>query len=1149
MIVRAGRATGGLQVPWPGRGATGVAIGAQAGASPPSLGSLAFERLGCPAAILDRFGIVVATNASWERFAHLNDGAPGVTAAGKSYLGQCDHSAAAGDATSARAAEGLRQVLAGERQHFDLDYPCPSVAPGAWLRLQVSRADGEALHVVVLHADITAEVQLRSIVQDDLAVPVKAPVRRRWWAAARRRSRSDGIGAGPDATNGLAAHHRAVLDALGEGVVVQDLVGRLVYANQRAVDLLPSGMNGVGGSADGSIVVDERGDPLAPRDQPTYRALRQARSIEDVTIGILSPGGSIQWLEVSAHPMAVPGGARPYAVVSAVRDITSRREDLDLLALKARLLDSVGQAVIAWDTAGRITFANTKAEQLYGFERNAVIGRSIAEVIDLDEGVAGARYEGLVESVEGGRSWEGELQVGRADRDVISVWTSSTPIVQEGTLIGHIGVSRDLSEQKRADARLAHRYRHDVLTDLPTRGSFAEQLSARVAFRRGDEHEAVLLIDIGSLDLLNDAFAYSIGDAAILRCAALLRRSVHDGDDLARFSDRVFALSCSHVADTAAATAYADELRHAMSEPFDANGVAVHLSVAASVAVTRSAECGADELIRRADIALGRARRDRSTQVFDTSMRSEIMRQVHMRGLVNQILTDGVVGIGYQPIVRLSDQMTVGAEALLRATDRGEPVSPVALVEAAERSGRMLELGELILRTACAAAASWPRSASGRPVSLSVNLSAGQLDDPALSERVLAALEESGLQPGSLCLEVTEGALMADPVRAAEQLGALRAHGIRFAADDFGTGYSSLAYLKALPLDALKIDQSFVAGMPENLEDVAITQAVLAMADALGLSVTAEGVETERQLGALLELGTDFGQGYLWGKAMPSAAFAERIAGEAEETVPAKLMPAPSPWRIPQPAVLGSAEERIDSILNIIAHEIRTPLTVVVGYAHALEETDDPGRADAASAIGRAAMRIDRILANIVGLSAEGAGLGSGEPEIIDAVAAVEDILRDQVQRTASIAPRSSAEPAPAYVDIDLGQFGQVVTNLISNAVKYSPAGSPVIVAVTPVGDWVDVAVTDRGPGIAADDLGLIFRKYGRTDPLGNGTGLGLYLARKIARSYGGDILYRRAESVGSIFVFRVPRAERGLVGATPTPAGSEAEDQDGTGG
>lgn len=1153
MNVRSAKALGGRRVPWPPPGAA-TRVPDWAAPSPSSLGSLAFDRIGCPAAILDRSGTIEATNDSWQRSAHLHDGATGVTAVGSSYLEVCDRAAAAGDVVSGRAAEGLRQVLDGDRQHFDLEYRCPSIGPDTWLRLQVSRADSETIHVVVFHTDISAEKRLRSVVAGERAtVPGAVPPRRRpWWAGRQRHLGSDGPGTGPESAHGLAAHHRAVLDALGEGVVVQDLVGRLVYANQRALDLLPKGMNGIGGSADGSVVVDERGDALAPRQQPTYLALEAAQAIENAVIGIMARDGSIRWLELSAQPMTAPGELKPYAVVSVVRDITSRREGDDLLALKARLLDSVGQAVIAWDTSGRVTFANTKAEELYGLDRNAAIGRSITEVIDIEDDVAGARFEGLIESVTIGRPWEGELNIARADRRAIPVWTANTPVIEDGLLIGHIGVSRDLSDQKRADARLAHRFRHDVLTDLPTRSTFVEVLAERVAFLdHEDPHElqTVVLVDIGSLDLLNDAFTYATGDAAILHCAALLRRAAHPGDEVARFSDRAFAISCSHLDALDAATAYAEEIRQAMSEPFDVGGVAVHLRVAASLADTRSSACGAEELIRRADIALVPARRDRSTRVFDASMQAEIMRQVHMADLVNQILDSGVVGLGYQPVVRLSDQATVGAEALLRATDGGEPVSPLALVEAAERSGRMHELGELILRTACADAVSWPRASSGRPVSLSVNLSARQLDDPALSERVLAALDESGLPPASLCLEVTEGALMADPARAAAQLGGLRAHGIRFAADDFGTGYSSLAYLKALPLDALKIDQSFVAGLPDNLEDVAITQAVMAMSDALGLSVTAEGVENERQLGALLELGTGFGQGFLWGKAMPSAQFAERIEAEARDAVPANLVVAPAPWRIPQSAVLGSSEERIDSILNIIAHEIRTPLTVVVGYAHVLEETDDSAKADAASAIGRAAMRIDRILANIVGLSSEGAGLGSGEREIIDAASAVQDILDDQVPRTASLVPPAFGDPRSASIDVDLGQFGQVVTNLISNAVKYSPVGSPVSVSVTVAGGWVDVSVTDRGPGIAADDLGLIFRKYGRTDPLGNGTGLGLYLARQIARSYGGDILYRRAETVGSTFVLRLPRSERRVAEVASGPSGRRDVDQPGTGG
>lgn len=969
----------------------------------------------------------------------------------------------------------------------------------------------------------------------DVVEPGSAPpsVRSTWARRARRALAWTGVGhptlaasvgLGPSSES---THNEAVLDALSEGVLVQDTDGRLLYANRRARELLPRRVRPPAEPPGPDVVVDASGQVIEPELLPGRRALREGRSVEGEILGVRTAGGAVRWLEVSSHPMTAPGGTVPYAVVSAVRDITDRREADDLLAVKARLLDSVGQAVVAWDTTGRITFVNSNAEALYGWTRAQAVGRNIDQVPGIRDATDRDGAAAVIDALMSGQAWEGELAVRRADGTALPVWSTNTPILEAGEIIGHIGVSKDISDRKAVEAHLDHLVRHDVLTDLPTRRAFTEHVDRRLGRLERGTVASVVLLDIGSLDLLNDAFSHDTGDAVVLRCADLLRASAHPGDDLARISDHAFAVCRSHDPAEPASTV-AEVLRLAVREPFAVGGIEIRLQASAAVSTTGDPVGGGAELVQQADTALLRARRDRTTRVYDASMREEILRQVHIGHLVDRLLASDAIDLGYQPIVRLSDQMTVGAEALLRVLDDGEPVAPPEIVDAAERNGRMADLGALILRTACRDAASWPRAVSGRPMGVSVNLSTRQLDDPDLVGRVTDALEISGLPAASLCLEVTETTLMADPEWAASQLVALRASGVRFAADDFGTGYSSLAYLKALPLDVLKIDRTFIDGLPRSLEDVAITQAVLAMSDALGLAVTAEGVETEEQLGALLELGTGFGQGYLWGKAMTSTSFADRIRVEAlQPTLQARV---PAPWRIQPPAGPASSEERIDSILGILAHEIRSPLSVVAGYAGILERAAEPAAADAAAAIGRASLRISRILDNMVDLSAQDEGGRAGDPEVLDVVAAARQVMEDLPPSTSVRLHPPDPVVEPVAVTIDREQFVQVVTNLLSNAATFAPTGSPVELAVTQAGGWVDVSVTDRGPGISADDLGLVFRKYGRTDPLGKGSGLGLYLARQIARRHGGDILYRRAPTTGSIFVFRLPAA------TTPDP-------------
>lgn len=943
--------------------------------------------------------------------------------------------------------------------------------------------------------------------------------RRRWFGRGSARPSRGGAAIERAPTIEGPGYYRAVLELLSEGVLVQDTTGRVLYANDRARDLLPPASG-----KEGLVVVDATGVPMRPTEQPGRTALREGRSVEDAVIGLRDGSGQVRWLEVSSHPMVAADGAGSYAVVSSIRDITDRRDADDLLAVKARLLDSVGQAVVAWDTSGLVTFVNANAEELYGVTRSDAVGQLIVEVIDVDPVTNADQIAAIAEATAAGEPWEGEVVVGRPGRPSVAVWTTNTPILSEGRVLGHIGVSKDITDEKAAAARLDRMARHDGLTGLPNRQTLVDLVDARLAGLRPEQVTSVVLVDLGTLDLLNDAFNHATGDAVVLRCAGRLQQVIHAGDGLARFSDHTFGISCSHEPDGQAAAAYAERLRAALSEPLEVEGTDVHLPASASVVTVHPGTCGAEELIRRADTALSRARRERSTRVYDDSMQAEILRQLHLDRLIDKILASGTIRMGYQPLVRLSDQTIVGAEALLRVLDGEDPVPPLELVAAAERTGRIGDLGELILRTACIDAATWPRAWSGRPVAVSVNLSARQLSDRSLAQRVEASLAASGLAPWSLCLEITESALMDDPAWAIAQLEALRASGIRFAADDFGTGYSSLAYLKALPLDALKIDRSFVAGLPDSLEDLAITQAILSMSDALGLSVTAEGIETDQQFDVLLELGTGFGQGYLWGKAMSTEAFAAAIRAENEDAGPTPISTVSTAWRIRRPTGGEPSAERVDTTLAIIAHEFRSPGGVVTGYANLLAATLTEDDADAAAAIDRAAERIDRILADLVDLTGEAAALGTGTLQVVDAAAVAREVLDDRFPSREITLRVPGVSSAAGPIMIDRARFAQVLTNLLTNADESSPRGSPIEVVVSHAGGWVDIAVADRGPGVSADDLGLIFRRYGRIDPFDNGTGLGLYLARQIAWRQGGDVRSRH-ESIGSILVVRLPAA------------------------
>jgi diguanylate cyclase (GGDEF)-like protein/PAS domain S-box-containing protein len=794
----------------------------------------------------------------------------------------------------------------------------------------------------------------------------------------------------------------------------------------------------------------------------------------------------------------------------------------DRLRSSDRLLNAVGQAVVAWNLDGEVTYLNAAAEAMYGWPREVGVG---SQAMDLSGARLSAdQLENIASTLNEGRSWSGEITVGRADGTVAPAWVTNTPVVEDGEIVGFIGVSLDISERKAAEATSWHRATHDALTDLANHRSLTDQIDEELVRLDHGCALTAILVDLGPLDVVNDNFGHGAGQALIQRAAEVLATIVHEGDLLARFSGRTFAVTCGHGLADADAFAYADAMRAALADPEALGRPDVHLRVSAAVAAVTPPATGAEDLLRCATTALSVARATEATRTYDDSMRADLARRLQVEALVERTILSGRVALGYQPIVRLRDEVTIGGEALLRLVDdQGDPVPAIEVVAAAERIGKIGELGGIVLRQACSDVASWQHAAPDRAMTISVNISALQLDDPSLPERVTEAVRDAGIDASTLWLEITEGAMMRDPRRCGMVLADLRARGIRLSADDFGTGYSSLAYLRRFPLDSIKIDQSFVAGLPQNLEDHAIVQAILAMADALGLRVVAEGVERDSQLEDLRSLGTAYGQGFLWSPAIPSLAFLARLESEAAAE-PALAGSTPAPARL---ALISgaTAEERTDAAIAVLAHEIRQPLTVITGYSGLLERMPDCDTVKMGTAISRAAHRIGRILAHVVEESAEGATALDLELTEVDAVALAGRMVRELSRTIDNPLALVADEAAPLVVRIDVDQIEQVLVNLVGNAVKFSPPGSPIQVTVHADDDFVDLSVLDEGEGIAPDELALVFRKYGRAEGTAAGTGMGLFLARHIARHHGGDILFRlRDDGPGSAVVLRLPR-------------------------
>jgi diguanylate cyclase (GGDEF)-like protein len=426
-------------------------------------------------------------------------------------------------------------------------------------------------------------------------------------------------------------------------------------------------------------------------------------------------------------------------------------------------------------------------------------------------------------------------------------------------------------ERNRASSELRRLATHDILTDLPNRTLLIDRLTHALArsLRNGTE-VAVVFSDLDEFTLLNESLGHEAGDWVLRQVAQRLSAAVRPGDTVARFGGDKFVV----VADgMSGATAHrlAERLHAALRPPLlhPSEG---ELTVSATLGVAlANAHTFPSDALRRADSALYDAKRSgAATRLYSAELRRRATEQLQLHGALRRALQRDELRLAYQPVTDLASGEVVAVEALTRWTSpQLGSVSPARFIPAAEETGLIAELGQWALETAAAQGRAWVDA--GLPVAVAVNLSSRQLLDPTLAERVERTLSAAGLEPTMLVIEVTETALIEHDVQAAQSLGALSALGVHVALDDFGTGYSSFARLRRLPIEIVKIDREFVAGLGVDPDANAIVTAIVALAEALGLLVTAEGVETEQQLEQLRALGCAYVQGFLLGRPQPAA--------------------------------------------------------------------------------------------------------------------------------------------------------------------------------------------------------------------------------------------------------------------------------------
>jgi diguanylate cyclase (GGDEF)-like protein len=406
---------------------------------------------------------------------------------------------------------------------------------------------------------------------------------------------------------------------------------------------------------------------------------------------------------------------------------------------------------------------------------------------------------------------------------------------------------------------------HDALTGLPDRAAFLSALRSAAAERAS---VAVLFLDLDDFKVVNDGFGHEAGDRLLIQVAQRLKTAVRDTDLVARLGGDEFTVLCTGLEDPSQATMTAGRIRAALGAPFDVAGQRRHVRVSIGCRVAAPGEADPDALLRDADSAMYQAKgagKDR-VELFSDETRARLLRRIEIEQRLRIALDEGALEVHYQPQVDVATGRMVGVEALARWSE----ASPVEFIPVAEETGLIGPLGAWVLGTATRDLAGW--HAQGlTPLTVTVNVSTRQLEDPDFAIVVATALATANLAPDTLCLELTESALMGAGSASLDCLHTLKELGIYVGIDDFGTGHSSLARLKALPVEVLKVDRSFVDGLGTEPEDSAVVAAVLSLAHALGLHVIAEGVETPLQAHQLQALGCAVAQGWLWSPAVPAA--------------------------------------------------------------------------------------------------------------------------------------------------------------------------------------------------------------------------------------------------------------------------------------
>lgn len=572
------------------------------------------------------------------------------------------------------------------------------------------------------------------------------------------------------------------------------------------------------------------------------------------------------------------GVSRPGKLVRGMLfDISERKQTEQRLLLAGQVFETANEGIMLTDAQNRIISVNPAFEVITGYTAAEVMGKDPKL---LSAGLqARDHYQAMWHGLQRDDRWEGEVWSRRKSGEAVALRLSVSIIRDEwGHVKRHLTMFSDVTTQKRQSEEIEHRASHDALTGLPNRRLLADRISQSIARAvRQDGQVGIMMLDLDGFKQINDTLGHRLGDLLLIDTARRLVNCVRESDTVARVGGDEFMVVLPEIQGQNHLQTLAMKINDNISEPFLIEGKDLFVSASIGLALFPDDGTTAEVLLTNADTAMYRAKSEgkNTYRFFTPDMQQQALDRSRVENGLRRALREGEFVLYYQPVVELSTGKLVKAEALIRWRDpeRGL-VEPIEFIPVAEDTGLIVPVGSWVLQTAARQAAQW-KDMAPESFRISINLSAPQFQRGDCAALLHDVLEAEGAGPEQLVVEITESVFISDKGEARRQLMEMKSLGVQVAIDDFGTGFSSLSYLKHFSIDTLKIDQTFVSGIPDDEEDVALIEAIISMSRALDLDVIAEGIETEVQRSFLVGSGCRYGQGYLLGIPVPADEFAE----------------------------------------------------------------------------------------------------------------------------------------------------------------------------------------------------------------------------------------------------------------------------------